>query len=276
MKSEIQKINLKEKSYSFKANNPFEDFAYLRAMEQSESAAEISGWIPNHLGEIEGEKLISFMPLYKKFNSYGEFIFDQQWANALQRTGRRYYPKLLTAIPFTPCEGDRILAKNKKNKIGLIDAGIKKMEAEQIESWHILFPNEECKAILRDRNFIERFNYRFTWINDNFSDFDHFLSIFTSRQRSTIRKERNSIKKLNIKINCKKCDEITIEDWDLFYIFYQKTYYERAQNPYLNKEFFYLINTGNQCVKPVIFFAELAGETIGASLCFEGEMDQIF
>ena len=114
------------------------------------------------------------------------------------------------------------------------------MEAEQIESWHILFPNEECKAILRDRNFIERFNYRFTWINDNFSDFDHFLSIFTSRQRSTIRKERNSIKKLNIKINCKKCDEITIEDWDLFYIFYQRTYYERAQNPYLNKEFFYL------------------------------------
>ena len=271
MKSEIQKINLKEKSYSFKANNPFEDFAYLRAMEQSESAAEISGWIPNHLGEIEGEKLISFMPLYKKFNSYGEFIFDQQWANALQRTGRRYYPKLLTAIPFTPCEGDRILAKNKKNKIGLIDAGIKKMEAEQIESWHILFPNEECKAILRDKNFIERFNYRFTWINDNFSDFDHFLSIFTSRQRSTIRKERNSIKKLNIKINCKKCDEITIEDWDLFYIFYQRTYYERAQNPYLNKEFFYLINTGNQCVKPVIFFAELEGETIGASLCFEGE-----
>ena len=111
---------------------------------------------------------------------------------------------------------------------------------------------------MRDRNFIERFNYRFTWINNNFSDFDHFLSIFTSRQRSTIRKERNSIRKLDIKINCKKCDEITIEDWDLFYTFYQRTYYERAQNPYLNKEFFYLINTGNQYVKPVIFFAELA------------------
>ena len=128
------------------------------------------------------------MPLYKKFNSYGEFIFDHQWANALQRAGRNYYPKLLTAIPFTPCEGDRILAKNKRNKFNLIDAGIKKMEIEQIESWHILFPNEDCKNVLRDKNFIERFNYRFTWINDDFYDFDNFLSIFTSRQRATIRK----------------------------------------------------------------------------------------
>ena len=271
MKSEIKKINLEEKSYSIKANNPFEDFAYLRAMEESGSASETSGWIPDHLGEIENQKLISFMPLYKKFNSYGEFIFDHQWANALQRAGRSYYPKLLTAIPFTPCEGDRILAKNKKNKFNLIDAGIRKMEMEQIESWHILFPNEDCKTVLRDKNFIERLNYRFTWINDNFCDFDNFLSVFTSRQRATIRKERNSINKLGIKIYCKRHDEITKEDWDLFYVFYQKTYFERAQNPYLNREFFKIINTANQCVKPVIFFAELAGEPIGASLCFEGE-----
>ena len=105
----------------------------------------------------------------------------------------------------------------------------------------------------------------------DFYDFDNFLSVFTSRQRATIRKERNSINKLGIKINCKKYEEITTEDWDLFYIFYKKTYYERAQNPYLNKDFFKIINTGNQYVKPVIFFAELAGEIIGASLCFEGE-----
>ena len=99
MKSEIKKINLEEESYSIKTNNPFENFSYLRAMEESGSASETSGWIPDHLGEIENKKLISFMPLYKKFNSYGEFIFDHQWANALQRAGRSYYPKLLTAIP---------------------------------------------------------------------------------------------------------------------------------------------------------------------------------
>ena len=271
MSSEIKKIDLQEKLYSIKANNPFEDFSYLRAMEQSNSASEKSGWIPDHLGEIKNKKLISFLPLYKKFNSYGEFIFDHQWANALNRTGRNYYPKLLTAIPFTPCEGDRILGKDKKSKFNLIDAAIKKMETEEIESWHILFPNESGKSVLKERNFIERYNYRFTWKNENFSDFDSFLSIFTSRQRATIRKERKSISKLGIEFKCKKHNEINAEDWDLFYVFYQKTYYERAQNPYLNKEFFKLINTVNQLVKPVLFFAEIAGEPIGASLCFEGE-----
>ena len=271
MSSEIKKIDLQEKLYSIKANNPFEDFLYLRAMEQSNSASEKSGWIPDHLGEIKNKKLISFLPLYKKFNSYGEFIFDHQWANALNRAGRNYYPKLLTAIPFTPCEGDRILGKDKKSKFNLIDAAIKKMETEEIESWHILFPNESGKSVLKERNFIERYNYRFTWKNENFSDFDSFLSIFTSRQRATIRKERKSISKLGIEFKCKKHNEINAEDWDLFYVFYQKTYYERAQNPYLNKEFFKLINTVNQVVKPVLFFAEIEGEPIGASLCFEGE-----
>jgi len=271
MLSEIKKIDLQEKLYSIEANNPFEDLSYLRAMEQSNSASEKSGWIPEHLGEIKNKQLISFLPLYKKFNSYGEFIFDHQWANALNRAGRNYYPKLLTAIPFTPCEGDRILGKDEKSKFNLIDAAIKKMETEEIESWHILFPNESGKAILREKNFIERYNYRFTWKNENFTNFDSFLSIFTSRQRATIRKERKSISKLGIKFICKKHNEITEEDWNLFYIFYQKTYFERAQNPYLTKEFFKLINAVNQLVKPVIFFAEIAGEPIGASLCFEGE-----
>ena len=271
MLSEIKKIDLQQKLYSIEANNPFEDFSYLRAMEQSNSASEKSGWIPDHLGEIINNELIGFLPLYKKFNSYGEFIFDHQWANALNRTGRNYYPKLLTAIPFTPCEGDRILGKDKKSKFNLIDAAIKKMKTEEIESWHILFPNESGKSVLKERNFIERYNYRFTWKNENFSDFDSFLSIFTSRQRATIRKERKSISKLGIEFKCKKHNEINEEDWDLFYVFYQKTYHERAQNPYLTKEFFKLINTVNQLVKPVLFFAEIAGEPIGASLCFEGE-----
>lgn len=271
MSSKIQKIDLRNKQFSIEARNPFENFSYLRAMEESNCASEESGWIPDHLGETKNEKLLSFIPLYKKLNSYGEFIFDQQWANALQRTGRKYYPKFLTAIPFTPCEGDRIFAETRHEKFKLIDAVINKMKEEEVESWHILFPNKEGAAIFRERNFVERFNYRFTWINNNFKDFDDFLSIFTSRQRATIRKERKSISSMEIEFKCKKYDEITLEDWDIFYKFYQKTYYERAQNPYLNKEFFKILNTANQLVKPIIFFAEYNGEAIGASLCFEGE-----
>ena len=274
MHTKIQDIDLSKLcdiDVEISADNPFENLQYLQAMEESKSAAKKTGWIPSHLGELDDGKLKSFLPLYKKFNSYGEFIFDHQWANALQQTGRNYYPKLLTAIPFTPCEGDRVLGGNKEQKINLIDSCIKRLEEEQIESWHILFPNDAGKKIFRGQNFIERFNYRFVWHNNNFSSFDDFLSVFTSRQRATIRKERKSIAREEITFKSKNFDEITPEDWDLFYGFYEITYYERGQNPYLTKEFFYKINTANQILKPIIFFAYYQGEAIAASLCFQGQ-----
>ena len=274
MHTKIQDIDLSKLcdiDVEISSGNPFENLQYLQAMEESKSAAKNTGWIPSHLGKVDDGKLKSFLPLYKKFNSYGEFIFDHQWANALQQTGRNYYPKLLTAIPFTPCEGDRVLGGNKEQKINLIDSCIKRLEEEQIESWHILFPNDAGKKIFRSQNFIERFNYRFVWHNNNFSSFDDFLSVFTSRQRATIRKERKSITREEITFKSKNFDEITSEDWDLFYGFYEITYYERGQNPYLTKEFFYKINTANQILKPIIFFAYYQGEAIAASLCFQGQ-----
>lgn len=274
MNPKIQKVNLQnldDLKVTFPASNPFENLEYFHAMESSDSASEKSGWIPNHLGELNNDTLNSFLPLYKKFNSYGEFIFDQQWAHALQQTGRDYYPKLLTAIPFTPCEGERILAPNDKKKIQLIESCIELMQEDKIESWHILFPNSVGKKILRDQNFIERFNYRFVWHNNDFQDFDEFLAIFTSRQRATIRKERKSIEKADIEFESRSFDEINSNDWDIFYNFYRQTYFERGQNPYLTKEFFYKINTANHILKPVIFFAYHQEEVIASSLCFEGK-----
>ena len=273
MKSKIQQIGLRELDdveNTLSQSKPFESIEYLKAMEESHSASEQSGWIPEHLGKIEGGKLVSLLPLYKKFNSYGEFIFDHQWANALQQAGRNYYPKLLTAVPFTPCEGDRILGRNESDKMQLIDACIDKLEIEKIESWHILFPNNTGKKILRQKKLIERFNYRFIWRNNNYSTFADFLSIFTSRQRSTIRKERQSIVNAGITFKCKRAEEISLEDWDLFYPFYQQTYHERGQSPYQNKDLFYSINISNQIVKPIIFFAYQGDVAIAASLCFEG------
>ena len=274
MNPKIQKVNLQNLDnlkVTFPASNPFENLEYFHAMESSDSASEKSGWIPNHLGELNNDTLNSFLPLYKKFNSYGEFIFDQQWAHALQQTGRDYYPKLLTAIPFTPCEGERILAPNDKKKIQLIESCIELMQEDKIESWHILFPNSVGKKILRDQNFIERFNYRFVWHNNDFQDFDEFLAIFTSRQRATIRKERKSIEKADIEFKSRSFDEINSNDWDIFYNFYRQTYFERGQNPYLTKEFFYKINTANHILKPVIFFAYHQEEVIASSLCFQGK-----
>ena len=134
MNPKIQKVNLQnleDMQISFSSSNPFENLEYFQAMEISHSASEKTGWIPNHLGELENGKLNSFLPLYKKLNSYGEFIFDQQWANALQQTGRSYYPKFLTAIPFTPCEGERILALNDEKKIQLIDSCIELLKKKK-------------------------------------------------------------------------------------------------------------------------------------------------
>jgi len=273
MKSQITKIDLFEDlkiDDSISVSSPFETLEYLRAMEQSDSASEKSGWLPDHLGEVENKNLTSFLPIYKKFNSYGEFIFDHQWANALHGAGRNYYPKLLTAIPFTPCEGERILGKDEATKIRLIEACIDKLQEEEIESWHVLFPGKPTALLLRDRDFVERFNYRFVWQNDDFGTFDDFLSIFTARQRSTIRKERKSIVNAQVTFSCKSNDEITKEDWDLFYTFYQQTYFEHGQQPYLTREFFNKINTQNPLLKPVIFFAHDEHEAIAASLCFEG------
>lgn len=273
MGSKIENINLrkiKESQVSFPKDNPFENIKYLQALEESNSASTESGWQASHLGKINNGKLLSFLPLYKKFNSYGEFIFDYQWANALAGSGRKYYPKLLTAIPFTPCEGERVFGITREEKIELINSGIEKLKKENIESWHILFPNEDSREILQQEKFIERYNYRFTWNNKGFSDFNDFLSIFTSRQRATIKKERKSIKKNNISFVQRNFDRITLKDWDLFYSFYQQTYHDRGQNPYLTKDFFYKINSANQILKPIIFFAYEDKKPIAASLCFRG------
>ena len=273
MGSKIENINLRKikgSQVSFPKDNPFENIKYLQALEESNSASTESGWQASHLGKINNGKLLSFLPLYKKFNSYGEFIFDYQWANALAGSGRNYYPKLLTAIPFTPCEGERVFGITREEKIELINSGIEKLKKESIESWHILFPNEDSREILQQEKFIERYNYRFTWNNKGFSDFNDFLSIFTSRQRATIKKERKSIKKNNISFVQRNFDRITLKDWDLFYSFYQQTYHDRGQNPYLTKDFFYKINSANQILKPIIFFAYEDKKPIAASLCFRG------
>ncbi len=274
MKSKIKRIDINSinaSKVSFEQTNVFENLKFLSALEESNSASKNSGWESHHLGKFNHGELLSFLPLYKKFNSYGEFVFDYQWANALMGSNRSYYPKLLTAVPYTPCEGNRILGRTEKDKIELIDKAIAILNEDNIESWHILFPKNNNHEILKQKEFIERHSYRFIWKNKGYDNFDDFLSIFTSRQRSTIKKERKSVARNNISFIQKEWDQITLEDWDFFYLFYQQTYYERGQNPYLTREFFSKINTANQIFKPIIFFAYQENEPIAASLCFKGK-----
>ena len=256
-------------------DSPFLQYQFLHALEKSKSVSIDNGWEPAHFTKTEKDNIVGFVPLYKKYNSSGEFVFDHSWAHALERAGRQYYPKLISAIPFTPCKGERIIGKDKVTRNELIHDIKEYMAVEAIESWHILFPDQETSSFLKNHNFIERLGCRFVWKNRNFENFENFLEIFTARQRKTIKAERKKV--INSKITFKIIEslDITQSDWDIFYRLYCQTYMDRWQKPYLEKSFFNLITSASKSCKPILFFAVQDNEVIGGSLCFKN-VDTLF
>ena len=250
-------------------DSPFLQYQFLHALEKSKSVSIDNGWEPAHFTKTEKDNIVGFVPLYKKYNSSGEFVFDHSWAHALEQAGRQYYPKLISAIPFTPCKGERIIGKDKVIRNELIHDIKEYMAVEAIESWHILFPDQETSSFLKNHNFIERLGCRFVWKNRNFENFENFLEIFTARQRKTIKAERKKV--INSKITFKIIEslDITQNDWDIFYRLYCQTYMDRWQKPYLEKSFFNLITSASKSCKPILFFAVQDNEVIGGSLCFK-------
>ena len=240
-------------------------------MEASGSASPSAGWHPHHVASYKNQTLNGFMPLYLKNNSQGEFVFDHQWSYALQRAQRKYYPKFLSAIPFTPCETSKFITPELSIASEMIKATKDKMAELNIETWHVLYPDEKTKNILKKSNFIERFDYRFVWNNKNFIDFDDFLKTFTSRQRKNIKSERKKVKKEGVQFITKDKRSLGEEDWNIFYQFYANTYLERMQKPYLNIEFFKKIHRNRDDLNPIIFFAIQDGGVVAGSLCFEGD-----
>ena len=256
-------------------DSPFLQYQFLHALEKSKSVSIDNGWEPAHFTKTEKDNIVGFVPLYKKYNSSGEFVFDHSWAHALEQAGRQYYPKLISAIPFTPCKGERIIGKDKVTRNELIHDIKKYMAVEAIESWHILFPDQETSSFLKNHNFIERLGFRFVLKNRNFENFENFLEIFTARQRKTIKAERKKV--INSKITFKIIEslDITQNDWDIFYRLYCQTYMDRWQKPYLEKSFFNLITSASKSCKPILFFAVQDNEVIGGSLCFKN-VDTLF
>ena len=249
-----------------KNDSPFIKYPFLKALEESNSVCEINGWKPSHLIELENKELKGFMPLYIKDNSQGEFVFDHSWSYALNRTGRKYYPKLLTAIPFTPCESRKIISEEKSGE--LIDFTKDYMDKSDIESWHILYPDKKLTNTLNSNDFIERSGYKFVWNNKGYKTFEDYLKVFRSRQRKNIKNERKKIADYGINFKVKDAKSLCEEDWETFYKFYKNTYEQRLQRPYLNKKFFDLINANKEHLKPVIFFAHIDKEMIAGSLCY--------
>ncbi|MGR9115184.1 MAG: GNAT family N-acetyltransferase [Gammaproteobacteria bacterium] len=221
---------------------PFLRHEFLLALEQSGSACEQTGWQPRHMLIYDQEELIALIPLYLKFHSQGEYVFDHQWIQAYQQLNLPYYPKWLTSIPFTPCQGQRIAIKNAQDVAKIIDSALAYLrnatEANGVSSWHCLFPMPQQAQRLSSAGLSLRTGVQFHWHNQNYRDFNDYLDTFTSAKRKQVKRERRRVNEQNIHFELLTGDSITSQHWEVFFKFYQMTYLKRGMHPYLNFGFF--------------------------------------
>ncbi|MDF2178257.1 GNAT family N-acetyltransferase [Aliiglaciecola sp. CAU 1673] len=225
------------------AGCPFLRHEFLNALEQTGCVSGQTGWLPHHLLVFSKEQLVAALPLYVKHHSYGEYVFDFAWAEAYQRYGFQYYPKLLSAIPFTPVPGPRLLLAEGISADDLWPALSQTLaqhcQEHGFSSAHILFPNAEQSRQLQEQNFIKRHSVQFHWLNRGYGDFDAFLNCFASRKRKNLKKERAKL--TDYGICCRRLTGTQIDEtaMDFFVKCYQQTYLKRSgHRGYLSPAFF--------------------------------------
>lgn len=249
--------------------SPLLSHAFLSMLEETGCVGTGTGWQPYSLLVRNSGKLIGAMPLYIKSHSYGEYVFDWAWADAYQRSGMAYYPKLLCAIPFTPITGERLLSADIETQALMLQVVAQQMEQHQLSSAHILFPDDISAKVLKSAGWLERIGVQFRWENENFTDFEDFLSRLSHDKRKKIHQERKRI--INAGVVCKKTkgSDITTEQWDFFFRCYENTYHQHRSTPYLTREFFYAL--GERMPQNVLLIiAEQAGESIAAAFNIYG------
>ena len=228
-------------SIEFK-DNTFLAKEFFLALEVSGSIGKDSGWIPFPIIAKDNGVVVGCMPIFLKEHSYGEYIFDWSWAEAFQRHGLSYYPKLVCAIPFTPVTGPRILAINNKIKKLLIKSLEKIMHQHKISSCHFLFTNSDDQKILSKEGWMQRQGVQFKWENKKYKDFDAFLNTLSQSKRKKIRQERKKVATYNLIIKRKKGFDISKEDLNFMYECYCQTYALHHSSPYLNRDFFFTLH----------------------------------
>ncbi len=226
-------------------DNPFVQHAFLNALEISGSVTPETGWLAQHvLVKDEEGNPTACAPLYLKNHSYGEYIFDWGWADAFQRAGGAYYPKLQAAIPFTPATGPRLLVKQGASDeyFGiLVSAMLKIAKQHGVSSLHLTFLTKEEWKRLGNLSFMQRTSSQFHWENKNYRDFDDFLDSLISRKRKSIKKERRRVYEEGIELFCLTGDELSEEKWDIFYGYYTDTIDRKWGRSYLTRDFFSIL-----------------------------------
>ncbi|MDC0127031.1 GNAT family N-acetyltransferase [Methylophilaceae bacterium] len=220
-------------------NSPFLNINFFAALEKSKSIGQNTGWVSFPIFAKKNNEIIGFIPMFLKEHSYGEYVFDHSWADAFQQHGLSYYPKMISAIPFTPITGTRLLADDIAVKKAMIKAIEKILVEYKISSCHILFPEKKDHDLFNEMGWLPRKGVQFKWHNDSYQTFDEFLQSLSHDKRKKIKQERKKIKKNGICIERKQGADITIEDIDFFYECYCETYRLHHSTPYLKKSFFY-------------------------------------
>lgn len=254
----------------FATDYPFVQHAFLAALEDSGCVAPDTGWTPQHLTIHQGGQLVAAMPLYLKTHSHGEFVFDWAWAEAYARHGQDYYPKLLTAIPFTPCQGPRIglrVGLAPEPLLAEIVSQVRARGAAQgCSGWHLLFPDPELASWLADAGLLVRRDVQFHWRNRGYQDFGGFLDTLKSSRRKNLKKERGRVRAAGVRLRRINGPQIDESDWEGFYQCYRATYLKRSGHAgYLNREFFgQLRRTMSDSL--VLVVAERSGALLASSL----------
>ncbi|ALO34044.1 hypothetical protein CMT41_04365 [Colwellia sp. MT41] len=257
---------------------PLVSYEFFKALEASQSVSGARGWQPHHM-VIENDGIIDgIMPLYLKQNSWGEYVFDWDWAKAYEDNNLAYYPKLVGTIPFTPVTSNKLWS-NKLNLAELFSSLISHCHQHEINSWHILYcpeidsevtPTEKGKSTTMAKlpeDVYLRHTVQFHWFNRGYASFDDFLATFTSRKRKNTRKERASIKQQGISIRQVRGPDITASDIDFFYLTYQLTYLKQGHQPHLNFDFFKHIFT-HLAANVLLIIASHNDEDVACALFF--------
>jgi len=244
---------------------PFVRHEFLSALIDTGCAAAQSGWLPQFLLRHRAGALAGAMPLFAKSHSYGEYVFDWAWADAHERHGVEYYPKLLCAVPFTPVRGQRILGEGKQV---LIEAALQL--ARGTSSLHVLFPREDEAELLAARGLMLRRTVQFHWTNEGYADFDAFLAALSHGKRKNIRQERRRVREAGVTLRWLEGEAIERRHWEYFNRCYRRTYAAHRSSPYLDLEFFLRIGRAMP-EHTVLVLAERDGGPVASALFFRDE-----
>jgi predicted N-acyltransferase len=250
--------------------NPFVSHAFLSALEESGSVDAETGWQPAHIVVEHKGAIIGAAPMYVKNHSYGEYVFDHAWAQAFERAGGEYYPKLQVAVPFTPVTGPRLLTGgNSAAREALAQAMMTFAKRLEVSSLHITFPTETEAKVLAAHGFLQRHDQQFHWHNEDYADFAAFLAALSSIKRKNLRRERTQALANGIDVEWTTGSDLKEAHWDAFFGFYMDTGSRKWGSPYLTRKFFSLV--GQSMPEQILLvMAKRTGRYIAGALNFIG------